>query len=63
MVNGNVVDKKEDLVNGLIIGIEEVKVDGIVFKVSNFLGEFNFEEDEDEIFYLKDFLVFVCRCV
>lgn len=63
MVNGSFVDKKEELINGLIIGNEDVKIDSNVFKVSNLLGELNFEEDEDEIFYLKDFLVYVCRCV
>lgn len=40
---------------------EDLKIDSGVFKVSNVLGELNFEEDEDEIFYIKDFLVYVCR--
>lgn len=63
LVNGNVADKKEDLAYGPTTGNEEAKVDGTVSKVSNSLGELNFEEDEDETFYSKDLPAFACRCV
>ena len=63
LVNGNAVDKKEDLANGPVAGSEDSKVDGGVSKVSNSLGELNFEEDEDETFYTKDLPAYACRCV
>lgn len=63
LVNGNGVDTQEDLTNGPSTGNEDPKVDGSVSKVSNSLGELNFEEDEDETFYTKDLPVYACRCV
>ena len=63
LVNGNIVDQKEDLSNGPVAVNEESKADGGVSKVSNSLGELNFEEDEDETFYTKDLPVYACRCV
>lgn len=63
LVNGNVADEKEDLSNGPVAGNEDSKADGGVSKVSNSLGELNFEEDEDEAFYTKDLPAYACRCV
>lgn len=63
LVNGNAVDKKEELTNGPATGNEDSKTDANVSKVSNSLGELNFEEDEDETFYSKDLPAFACRCV
>lgn len=61
LVNGNATDKKENLTNGPTTANEESKADGNVSKVSNSLGELNFEEDEDETFYSKDLPPYACR--
>lgn len=63
LVNGSAVDKKEELTNGPATGNEDSKTDSNVSKVSNSLGELNFEEDEDETFYSKDLPAYACRCV
>lgn len=63
LVNGNVVDKKEELSNGPVAVNNDSKVDGGVAKVNNSLGELNFEEDEDETYYTKDLPAYACRCV
>ena len=63
LVNGSTVDKKEELTNGPATGNEDSKTDSNVSKVSNSLGELNFEEDEDETFYSKDLPAYACRCV
>ena len=64
LVNGSSVDKKEELTNGPATGNEDAKTDSNVSKVSNSLGELNFEEDEDETFYsAKDLPAYACRCV
>lgn len=63
LVNGNVVDKKEELNNGPVAVNDDSKVDGGVAKVNNSLGELNFEEDEDETYYTKDLPAYACRCV
>lgn len=63
LVNGNVVDKKEELSNGPVAVNDDSKVDGGVAKVNNSLGELNFEEDEDETYYTKDLPAYACRCV
>lgn len=63
LVNGNVEDQKEVLSNGPVAANEDSKADGGVSKVSNSLGELNFEEDEDETFYTKDLPAYACRCV
>ena len=63
LVNGGSVDKKEELTNGPATGNEDAKTDSNVSKVSNSLGELNFEEDEDETFYSKDLPAYACRCV
>jgi len=64
LVNGSSVDKKEELTNGPATGNEDTKTDSNVSKVSNSLGELNFEEDEDETFYsAKDLPAYACRCV
>ena len=58
IVNG-VLNKKEELSNGPVSSAEE---NGVT-KVSNSLGELNFEEDEDEVqsFYSKDLPNHACR--
>ncbi|XP_073243467.1 regulator of nonsense transcripts 1-like [Porites lutea] len=61
LVNGNVVDEKEELSNGPVAVNDDSKVDGGVAKVSNSLGELNFEEDEDETYYTKDLPPYACR--
>lgn len=61
LVNGNVVDKKEELSNGPVAVNDDSKVDGGVAKVNNSLGELNFEEDEDETYYTKDLPAYACR--
>ncbi|CAH3109622.1 unnamed protein product [Porites lobata] len=61
LVNGNVVDKKEELNNGPVAVNDDSKVDGGVAKVNNSLGELNFEEDEDETYYTKDLPAYACR--
>ena len=60
VVNGT-LDKKEELSNGPVSSSEENGVS----KVSNSLGELNFEEDEDEVqsFYSKDLPNHACRWV
>lgn len=63
LVNGSAVDKQEELTNGPATGNEDSKTDSNVSKVSNSLGELNFEEDEDETFYSKDLPAYACRCV
>ena len=63
LVNGNAVEQKEDLSNGPVVGNEDSKVESGVPKVSNALGELNFEEEDDETFYTKDLPVYACRCV
>lgn len=61
LVNGNAVDQKEELSNGPVAANEDTTVDTGVSKVSNSLGELNFEEDEDETFYTKDLPAYACR--
>ncbi|KAK2552912.1 Regulator of nonsense transcripts 1 [Acropora cervicornis] len=61
LVNGNAVEQKEDLSNGPVVGNEDSKVESGVPKVSNALGELNFEEEDDETFYTKDLPVYACR--
>lgn len=63
LVNGNAVDQKEELSNGPVAANEDTTVDTGVSKVSNSLGELNFEEDEDETFYTKDLPAYACRWV
>lgn len=57
VVNGS-LDKKEELANGPVPSNEENGVS----KVTNSLGELNFEEDEDEVqsFYSKDLPSHAC---
>lgn len=61
LINGDAVEKKEILTNGPPSSNEEGKES--VSKVTNSLGELNFEEDEDETFYSKDLPAHACRCV
>lgn len=54
VLNGDIIKQKD-------IALEETKDESS--KLTNSLGELNFEEDEDESFFPKDLPAHACRCV
>lgn len=48
-------------VNGPDEGLHNGGLDDSVAKTSQFLGELNFEEDEEDAYYTKDLPVHACR--
>lgn len=59
VLNGGIIEQKDRSVNG---PSSDEKKDGTA-KITNSLGELNFEEDEDESYFPKDLPAHACRCV